>query len=281
MVIKDLVGKIEGNKYVRLVAITAVVLGSFITIGTFFGSIRNYFYDDVFILKNISDRINDLAAGQSISFFKQKLGAEKLQREVSEKYTEYIFQYKSAFIQALANNANNEVVFWAITYCGNSPVVIKRKLFLMAGRSTGEKDIFGNEKDEPVFGDKLLLNSSSFTDIFRKERGDFKYFLGVTADSYAYESLYLGNPSAYLTVIIGVNDVCRSSALEDLFNHLTDNSTPEQIKEFRKNSRVNTYSETAPYMGDEIVKLLDAQQNEEGPFITFGVDRLRIRYFNY
>lgn len=110
--------------------------------------------------------MNSFSAGQSINFFKQELGAEKLQRVVSEKYTEYIFQYKSAFIQALVNKENNEVIYWAITYCGSSPVVIIRKVFSMAQLYTGEKDFFGKEKHDYVFGKSIRLNESSFIDVF-------------------------------------------------------------------------------------------------------------------
>ncbi|MBI2450452.1 MAG: hypothetical protein HYV47_02875 [Candidatus Nealsonbacteria bacterium] len=273
--------KVEKNQYIRLIAVIAVVLGAFITIVTFFGNIQEYLYDNVFTSKNISDKMNSLSAGQSINFFKQELGAEKLQRTVSEKYTEYIFQYKSSFIQALVNKENNEVIYWAITYCGSNPVVIIRKVFSTAQLYTGEKDFFGRERYDYVFGKNIRLNESSFIDIFQNEKGDFKYFVsGATANSFAYESLYVGNPGAYQTLIIGVNDIC--SSIEDLYKYLSvmNNSSQEQIQEFRRVGRVNTYGETAPFAGDEVLQLLNSQHSIGDPYITFGVDRIKVRYFN-
>jgi hypothetical protein len=152
----------------------------------------------------------------------------------------------------------------------------------MAQLYTGEKDFFGNDKYDHVFGEKIQLNKSSFTDVFQKENGDFNYFVsGATASSFAYESLYLGNPGAYQTLIIGVNDICPS--VEDLYKYLDviNNSSQEQIQQFREKGRVNTYGETAPFAGEEVVRLLKSQQSINEPYITFGVDRIRVRYFNY
>lgn len=279
---KKFVEKIEKNRYVRFISIVAVVIGAFITIVNFFGTFEGYLYSNIFIAKNIGDKINGLSAGQSINYFKQSLGSEKLQRDVSEKYIEYIFQYKSSYIQTLVDKKNSEVAYWAITYCGNDPVVIKRQIFQSAGRLTKKIEKNDNleniiDKSEKIFGD-LYLNKSSFTDFYKNEKGDFKYFIGVTANSYAYESLYLGNPSAYQTVIVGVNDICPSA---DSLSMLATNNNASQeiIEKFRQNSRLNTYGETSPFYGDDILKLLDAQHSNE-PNITFGVDRIKVRYFN-
>lgn len=276
----DLISKIQKNKYVRFISITAVVLGGLITIGAFFNQTGSYLYSEVFIAENISDKVSNLSAGESINFFKQILGAEKTQRKVSDKYTEYVFQYKSAFVQALTDNTNNEVLYWAITYCGDNPVVMKRPVFSMAREYTGKNDFWGNEIDDFVLGQEILLNKSSFTDAFKKDKGDFKYFVsGATANSFAYESLYLGNPSAYQTIIIGVNDICPSSQAIGEYLDLMSTSTSEQIEQFREHARINTYGETSPFAGDEIVKLLDAQQERNEPYITFGVDRISVRPF--
>ncbi len=264
MTLENLVSRIQGNKYIKIIALTAIVLGAFITIGTFFSNIRGYLYDNIFISKNISDKVSNLYAGQSINFFKQTLGEEKLQRNVSQKYTEYIFQYKSSFIQVLTNKADNEVIYWAITYCGDNPVYIKRKIF-----SLNEIGVSNNIK----------LNESNFSDVF-SSGGDFRYFIsGATANSFAYESLYLGNPGAYQTFIIGVNDICKSSSFEYL--DVSNSSSKEQIRQFRETNKINTYGETAPFVGEEIIKLLNSQETGDDPYITFGVDRIRVRYFNY
>jgi len=277
---KMLVNKLEKNKYIRFVSVVAVVLGALITIVSFFGDINNYLDSNIFISKNISEKVNDLSAGQSINYFKQSLGAEKIQNNISEKYSEYIFQYKKVFIQALVNKANNEVIYWAITYCGRNPVIIERQIFSMSAQYTGKKDFLENETFDHSFGNKLFLNKSSFTDIFKNIKGDFRYFIsGATANSFAYESVYLGNPSAYQTIIIGVNDICPTSYDDLSIFGFDNNTTQERIEKFRNNSRVNTYGETSPFYGDDVLKLLDAQQFDE-PYITFGVDRIKVRYFN-
>ena len=141
-------------------------------------------------------------------------------------------------------------------------------------------DSNGDEILEPILSPQLLLNKSSYTDFLKDEKGMMRYFVsGATANSFAYESLYLGNPGAYQTFIIGTNDICSSA--EDIYKYLDVASvaTSEQIENFRKNAHVNTYGETAPLMGDEIVDLLNSQQSETGPYITFGVDRVLVRTF--
>lgn len=107
----DLISKIQDNKYIRFISVIAVVCGALITIGVFFSGISNYLYTNIFIAKNISNKISNLSAGESINFFKQILGSEKLQRDVSDEYTEYNFQYKTAFIQALVDKSNNQVIY--------------------------------------------------------------------------------------------------------------------------------------------------------------------------
>lgn len=276
---KKLITKIESNRYVRLISITAVVLGAFITIASFFGGINEFLYSNIFISKNISKKMDRISAGQSINFFRQELGSEMLQREVSEKYSEYIFDYKNLFIQTLVDNKNNEVVYWAITNC-NSPVTLKRQVFSMAGFYTGKKGLLGNDINGYTFGDKLILNKSKFSDIFKNTKGDFKYFIsGATANSYIYESVYLGNPSAYQTIIIGINDVCNREIENFSILGLEGDASEEKINEFRKLSAVNTYGETAPFYGDEVLKLLGNQHSNDS-YITFGVDRIKVRYFN-
>jgi hypothetical protein len=150
----------------------------------------------------------------------------------------------------------------------------------MGGTYTGSRVVFEKEKLELSLKEKLELNKSSFVDLFKKENGNFRYFLsGATANSYAYESLYLGNPSAYQTIIVGVNDICPDS--NDSYRYLVFNdSSQEQIKQFREKSKINTYGETAPFMGEEVLKLLNSQKEEVSNYLTFGVDRIMVRYFN-
>jgi hypothetical protein len=60
MTFKLLVKRIEKNRFVKLIAVLAVVLGALITIGTFFSNISTFFYDNLLMSKNISDKINEL-----------------------------------------------------------------------------------------------------------------------------------------------------------------------------------------------------------------------------
>lgn len=139
---------------------------------------------------------------------------------------------------------------------------------------------YDGDNNNYVLNPEILLNKSSFTDVFKEQKGGFKYFVsGATADSFAYESLYLGNPSAYQTIIIGVNDICSSANDIDKYLGVTNNSTGEQIENFRQHARVNTYGETAPFEGGKVTNLLDAQQSTKEPYITFGVDRINVRPF--
>lgn len=272
---KRFIDLIEKNSITRLLIITSVFIGSIITIGNFIISAKSYVISNMFVSKEITSKISDLYAGQSINHFKRILGSELIQREVTKKYTEYVFEYKKAYIQTLVEKQNNEVVYWAITYCGKNPVIIKRPVFSMPMTYIG-KDKAGNEITKNILKKDILLNKDSIKDFFIDEQGEFNYFIGNTANSFAFESLYLANPGAYQTVIIGTNDVCASG--EDIFEYLDPvKSTNEQIANFRNNARVNTYAETSPLIGEEIISLLNSF-NE--PSLNFGVDRIKIRYFN-
>lgn len=153
---KRIISKIENNSLLRLFAVVILVFGGLITIGTFTESVTDYFYEKFFTANNITNHIKGLSAGQSIDYFKQYLGAQLLQEEISEKFVEYVFKYKSAYIQTLVNKTNDSVVYWAITYCGDSSVIIERPAFLMGGYVKGEKDSAGNEIIEPI-----LISASS------------------------------------------------------------------------------------------------------------------------
>lgn len=270
---------IEKNSYIRVIAITAVVLGGFITIFSFFGAINDYLYEKIFIAKNISNKIERLSAGQSINYFKQELWSEQLQRAVSSKYTEYVFEYKKFFIQTLVENQTNTVVYWAITYCGSNPVVMKRKVFSSAGRYSGKKDIFGNRVTVPSFGNVLFLNKSTFTDIYKDVEGWFEYNISeATANSFAYEYVSLWNPSFYQMIIVGINDVCPGS-FSTIFTKKLYYSWDAAIDVFRENSVVNTYWEIAPFYDTDIIDILKNNPSDE-EHLTFGVDRVNVRYFN-
>lgn len=283
-----IVDNLEKNPYIRAVALIALVLGAFITIGTSSINIGGYLSENIFVAGNISNQIRKLAAGQDIEYFKKYLGAQILQRDVDTELTEYVFNYKEAYIQALVEKKNDEVIYWAVTYCGDTPVVLERPVFSMGGRYVG-KDVYGREVIEKFLSPRLLLNRSTFTDFLKNEKGELKIFISAaTANSFAYESLYFGNPGAYQTIIVGVNDICPSAG--DLYAHLDadgtylekgQSPTKEAIDSFRKDVRINTYGETAPFRGEEVVGLLDAIHSEDfkAPYINFGVDRIRVRYF--
>lgn len=285
---RALISTLEKNPYVRAIALIALVVGAFITIGTFFLNTSQYFNDRIFVANNISNQVKKLAAGQDIEYFKKYLGAQILQRTVNSELTEYVFNYKEAFIQTLVEKGNDEVIYWAITYCGDTPVTLERPVFSMGGRYAG-KDVFGNEIVENFLSPRLLLNHSTFTDFLKKEKGELKVFISAaTANSFAYESLYFGNPGAYQTIIVGVNDICSSA--RDLYDHLDmdgtyldhgEKPTEEAAKNFRQSVRINTYGETAPFKGEDVVGLLNAihSENSKDPYINFGVDRIRVRYF--
>jgi len=274
---KKTIKKIEKNQYIKLIIVVAVVFGSIITIVKFTVSIGNYIYNNSFIEHNISNKLEHLSAGQSINYFKDQFGSEKIQRKVSEEYIEYVFYYRGAYIQTLVKAQDQTVIYWAITYC-DGPIVLRRKVFSMAGFYTGKKDIFGNDIHGYSFNDKIVLNQSSFSEAFQNIRGDFKYFFsGATVNSYVYESVYLGNPSAYQTIIIGINDICAPRIT--LGVNTSNDSIQEDIDRFRENFIINTYGETAPFYGEKVLELFYRDDVQED-YMTFGVDRIKVRHFN-
>lgn len=277
----------EKNPLVKSISLVALVVGAFITIGTFFFNIHQYFYNDVFIANNISNQVEKLSAGQDIEYFRKYLGSQILQRKVNSEFTEYVFNYKNAYIQTLVEDSNDEVIYWAITYCGQNPVMLERPVFSMGGSYKGV-DAHGNEIVEMFLAPKLYLNQSTFTDFLKEEEGHLKIFISAaTANSFAYEAVSFGNPSAYQTIIVGINDTC---SIEGLYDHLDaddhylkpeEQPNKEAVARFRQNIKINTYAETAPFRGEEVINLLDSihSENFSDPYLNFGVDRIRVRYF--
>lgn len=264
-------------------AVISVVLGALLTIASFAKDVSRFVHSNYFVAQNVSEQIRPLFAGQSIEYFQSILGPQLIQREVSEKYTEYIFRYKTAYIQALTRKPEKEVIFWAVTYCGSEPMLIQRPMFSMGGYS--RTDGGGKEYFESMLSEKLYLGKSSIKDFYKSEHGEFKYFIsGATANSSVYESLYLGNPGAYQTVFLGINDICPFSESSYSYSGLSvyGTSTEEEIEKFRKEVSVNTYAETSPLAGDEVLPLLDAVHSDSSsvPYLDFGVDRIRVRYFD-
>ena len=265
---KKLISKLEENEYIKTISLIALVLSALITVGSFFIKTGEYLNDNVFISSNITNQIKHLSAGQDIEYFKKYLGSQILKRNVTKNSTEYIFNYKGAYIQAVASNQDDTVVYWAITDCNSNPVVLERPAF-------------------QNLTNKLFLNKDTFSSFLKEEKGDIKIFIsGATANSFAYESVYLGNPSAYQTIIVGVNNIC---PVEDLYGHLDADETyseshkpnEQAINNFRKKIKINTYAETSPFMGEEIISLLRNIHSEKAnePYLDFGADRIKIRTF--
>lgn len=251
---KTILDRLEKNPAVRFITISALVIGAVITIGKFLIDTKSYLYRDIFIEKDIEEKIYPLSAGQSINFFKDIFGTEIIQRKISDTYVEHIFQLKKAFIQTVSDNSD-EVIYWAITYCGDSYLELPRK----------------------NLGGEIILNKSTIVDVYKDDIGEFNYFIsGATANSYAYESLYLANPGGYQTVILGSNDICPD------FSFLDWEEDKSNVDSYRKYAKINTYAETSPFKGEEIIELLKVQnsRNPEDSYLTFGVDRIKVRIFN-
>lgn len=257
------IAKLEKNEYVKTISLVALVLGALITIGSFSKTVGHIFYEEFFATEIMSREVSNLAAGQDIDYFRKLLGPQILQREVSPKIQEFIFHYKNAYIQTLVTKEDNNVIFWAITDCIDELVI--------------ERPAFYN------YADKLVLNKSTFKNFFGQEKGDLEIFIsGATANSYAYESIYLGNPSSYQTVVVGANDICTyfdaDIELSGSYPEDVAGAKQKEINDFRSKNVINTYGESAPVEGDGILRMLKSGD----PYLNFGVDRIRVRYFpNY
>ena len=86
--------------------------------------------------------------------------------------------------------------------------------------------------DTTAFSPELLLNKSTFKEFLKNEKGELKIFIsGATANSFAFEPIYLGNPGAYQTFIVGVNDICPSfEELENPESNLASTPAPEVVE---------------------------------------------------
>jgi hypothetical protein len=236
------------------------LLSGILTILGFLGDIGQLYKLTLGEKKYEENIVNSLSAGLSINYFKEKLGNEFMEKIITSDINQYIFKRYTYYIQALADKSNT-VIFWSITDCNSKKTFTIRSPWL----------------------DRVVLHKSSFGELFEKsDNPSVNYFKGITANSYVYESLYLGNPSGYQTAYIGINDAC-SDEITPLFSlsddvidkaqdrKLEDLSSNLDIQTFRNNSKINTYGETAPFQGDLINQLLKDRKT------TFGIDRIELR----
>lgn len=253
------ISKLEKNSYVKTISLIALVLGAFITIGTFGKNVTDFAYKKFFTTRILSKEMMKLSAGQDIDYFRKALGPQILQREVNKYLLEFVFYYKGAYIQTLVNKKDNSVIYWAITDCSKELVI-----------------------DRPAFynyADRLILNKTTFNNFFGNEKGDLEIFIsGATSNSYAYESLYLGNPSSYQTVIVGANDICGyfggNVELSGSYPEDIAGLKQREVGNFRYETVINTYAESAPFAGNDVIKLLNDNRSEGKPYLNFGVDRV-------
>ncbi len=255
--------EVHKNKLTKSLLVASVVLGAVITIGKFSYDSWSYYYENLAVTKNISDKIEELSAGQSVNYFKQILGNEVTTKNISSDYKELIFKYKTSYLQTVVNDADT-VIFFSVTDCRN-PVQVSRPSFMSAYSG-----------DEKIFPDSVILNRTTFKDFLSQDRSNIQYFLsGATSNSYYYETVYGGNPGNYQTLFVGINDIC-GRFYEECMLHGSSKCSEEDLQNFRKSAKVNTFGESAPGMGGYIEDMLQATTSD----FYLGPDRIELRVFN-
>jgi hypothetical protein len=226
-------------------------------------------YEDTFRWRQEEYRtLSSLHGGISIAKMEEVLGSPLFVRnsEDNSGLTEKTFQGRDYWVQAI-HDEEGTVRLLAITSCD---------------------DDF-RPKFETPSGGSVVLNESTF-DSLKSDPTSIEYDIpGATGNMTLLDEYYDGNPGLYKTYFLGISDACPAVAnyllnlraggpLPDALYFDYAERTPYEsglafVDEFRSESIVNTYAETAPLVGRGG---LDEPSEYRGTF-QVGADRLLVR----
>src|SRR3989344_2921737 len=132
-------------------------------------------------------KINSVRPGMNIDYFNEVFGVANY-KKISEKnqyLTIHTFKERDYWVQAVASNSGT-VLLYTVTSCSEK--------------------FKPNINPNPIQSN-ITLQKSTLSQI-GTEPQSLNYFIGNTANTYFYDEYFLGNPSFYERVFVGINDVC-------------------------------------------------------------------------
>ena len=222
-------------------------------------SIYDYLYKNVLDEIRVRDKVDKIYPGVSVEYIETFLGKPIYSQKLTSTTTEHYYYDKPAWIQVLEDEDNN-VNFWAITWCGNTAFDLSRDSTLGTAHTVRTIDERGDVTSERITK-PFRLGNSTFSDVGLNSKEFHLFISGATSNSYAWESSYFGNPGGYLTYYLGKNDSCYR------FGNLGISES-----EFKNTETVNTYGEAI----DPVDDILYSNSYSKG-MIMLGPDRIKIR----
>lgn len=175
------------------------------------------------------DKLTGLRAGFDLSYFESQLGTPTITRSF-QGYQESAFKGRSYWVQTVSQG--EAVLLYAVTSCDKSFHPIFR----------------------PIGTDfQVELNRSYLPDVAPSSSSlAYDYFVGATAPTLFYEGIYSGFSGYYKTFLWGWNSICYEQGEELVVP--PQGSAPRgrtaqldpRLEEFRRETDINTYAETAP-----------------------------------
>lgn len=248
--LNSIIGKVKKHQFILLLGslvglliLAAQVLGALNTIQNQIKELATN--------KSDSQIINELRAGATREYFSSLLGAPINAINVGTFIRE-LYRFKDNWITTIANS-NGTVDIFTVTAC-TEDITIEQPLrgqYLVLNETT--LDQFNISVNTAFTGEVVKHSTLS----------DARYFISsATANSYIYESIYLGNPGGYQTVIYGISDACLFDALlpgvdyeanyfEEMLQNISESGSVDirnpAVHRFRQESVINTWGMTSPF----------------------------------
>jgi hypothetical protein len=217
------------GRWSRRLVDTAAIVGALVVLGS----------AALYVVENAEDqwlwrgdeynKLTGLRAGFDLSYFESQLGTPTVTRSF-RGHQESIFKGRAYWVQTISRG--EAVLLYAVTSCDKS----------------------FHPTFAPIGSDlQVELNRSQLADVATSEHSlTYDYFVGATAPSLFYEGIYSGFSGYYKTFLWGWNSVCHTQDEELIappFGSTPRGLTSSQgsyLEQFRQESLVNTYAETAP-----------------------------------
>jgi hypothetical protein len=245
--------------------LVALILSALITIWQGAAGLRDFYQDRFAWRAGEYEKLASLHGGISIAKFEEVLGSQTFVRTSKDgTLTESTFEGREYWVQAIYDDTGTVQLF-AVTSCGRS------------FRPSFETPLGGVELNAVTFN---IGNDNSLV--------AHRFFAsGATRNNFFFDQYYSGNPGFYKTFFLGINDACpavanslteltgklKENPFSDLQGALSPTGIPGSLalSEFRDNSVINTYAESAARIdrGRDLTLILEEFQ--------VGVDRTLTR----
>ncbi|HVB59013.1 MAG TPA: ETEC_3214 domain-containing protein [Candidatus Acidoferrales bacterium] len=218
-----------------LLGLFVVLLSSLITISSGVALLVKFYRSTLGYKQVLLGNLSRLAAGVSISYFQAILGPHVFEKTADGR-REHVFVNEYFYVQAITNSEGTVIVFSVTT----------RTRHFNPSLTMGPYSLTG----EII---RIRLGRTKFADIdaFAKPS---KLFCSLGARRFQYyEERYFGNPGNYQVFLFAINDAgYRGHAFISPRSELSIDDP--QVKEFRQDAVINTYTITAPFRSSDDLK---------------------------